>query len=269
MKEFSFNRMGKVLAWYLRVNWKWLMAWIVGAFLGVYLVQMFFAGTFATQMKTAIVLDMLVAISSFGVMVALFVIFAQIFRRISTKQRATSFLMLPATNAEKYAVLMLVVTVVFPLSMFLAFMLGDTLRGLTITLFTGEEFISGIPALAHVYGDGILGRIHHFSGAMMACFVIVFFTWLHSLFVWGGSVFRKYAFGIIAFLFILLQGVVSYTSKNYWGDLLVMNLNDGTKIYFTGYLLMVIMIVWACYNYRSSYRIFKRLQVINNKRTNL
>ena len=269
MKEFSFNRMGKVLAWYLKVNWKWLAIWTLGALLGIYLLQMFFAATFATQMKTAFILEMLVAISSFAIMVVLFVMFAQIFERIKTKQKAISFLMLPATNAEKYAVLMLVITVVFPLCMLLAFMLGDTLRGLSITLFTGEEFLSGIPVLPRVYGNGILESIHHFKGLMMACFVVISFIWLHSLYVWGGSVFRKNAFGIITLFFLLLEALVKYSYKYFWGDLLVINQDGDATFSLTGYLLMVIMIVWACYNYRSSYRIFTRLQVINNKRTNL
>ena len=263
MKEFSFTRYLRTLRWFLQANRTQLFFWTAGSALSIFVGELFFSWLplrFSTT--TEFYASNIMALSGFFAAVLLIVAlvaFSSIFSIIQKRQRASLFLMLPATNGEKYAVLLTYVTLVWPLSVLLAFIVGDTLRMLVMPLFYRVDFVSGVPAIFDMLTPHAFSGVNGTSLAA-AAFMLVLLVWSHSIYVAAGSVFRKHAFVIVTTaLFVCVFGRFRLMS-NYDGDLYV---------HPVLWVVTIVLAILAVYNYRLSYRLFKNLQVINDKRTNL
>ena len=269
MEKFNFNRFLKVLYWFLRTNGKQLLMWFTGAATFVLLVQFFALWVAKTQGITdAHYVMVLMGTRTFMTIVgciAILIILATVFRPLNKKQQATAFLMLPAANMEKYWVMFLYVTVIWPLCIFLGYVVADTLRMVIVPLFNDLPYLSTLKNIQIFnFGEGGMGKV------TMVIYTITIIVWLHSCYIAAGSVFRKYAFAIASAGLLLLVTLFEYGCQKIFGHNTLITMQNGVLIVNNLiWVLIAVLLVWAVYNYRLSYRMFKNYQVINNKRTNL
>ena len=273
MKEFSFKRYLRTLKWFLQANRAQLLHWTVSSILCIFVGQLFFLWLpLRLSSTTNFYAANVNALSDFfGAVVAIvmLVAFSSIFSTIQKKQRAISFFMLPASNGEKYAVLLTYVSLIWPLSVFLAFALGDTLRMLAMPLLYRMGFVSGVPYMLDVLTPHALSGANGFS-LTAAAFMLVSLVWIHSVYVASGSVFRKHAFVIVTLALLAGVSVLGYLGNMLFGKFILMSVNNGvTTTHPCLWIFTLVLSVWAVYNYRLSYRLFKKLQIIHHKRTNL
>ncbi len=279
MEKFNFKRFFRVLYWFLRTNSKQLLMWFAGAATCVFLMQMIVTCT-GIVVKTAggnvntmgftpeIYKHALLVVRSVllvGMSIASLFVLSGVFRQLNKKQKAISFLMLPAANKEKYWVLLVYVTVAWTLCLFLGYVVADVLRMVIVPMFKDLPYVSTLtdPNLFFVVTEG-----HVVQKITASVYSLISIIWVHSCYIAAGSVFRKNGF-VIASAGLLLIGALF---ENVWiknfGSLI--SVEDNTlSVNYLVWVVVFVLLAWTVYNYRLSYRLFKNFQVINNKRTNL
>lgn len=304
MNSFSINRFGQTFRWVLATNFRNFLAWTLGAAVGVFLMEMILiafnvhsdGGNYVPFLYSTVSQICQIALIIF-VLVALSTGFADYLKK--TKREA--FLMLPSTNLEKFLTVVIYVTVVWSLAGFLAFAVGDTLRMAVRALAYGNEWYSLVPKMLDLFGemipsyeDGMMIRpISYRVCAPIA--LIGLFVWLHSTYILGGTLLRKYAFVasslVIISAFILMAWLnQKYNLQFFYVDTFI----DGQsidvlrqsgaldangpwsansvqvihKVGALGYFITVALPLLSIFNYWASFHIFKGFQLITNKWTN-
>jgi hypothetical protein len=296
MNSFNFNRFGQTLRWVLATNFRKLLAWTIGAALMVFMGEMFINGINGMDAHPNPV-QMLwdFADVGSGLMVLVTVIMVcSVVSSINDKRKRETFLMLPSSNLEKFLALVFYTTVICVLCMFLAYVVGDTLRMAWLWgeyLTGGQETVSQvynyngvdetcyswsssvpwmlsklIPRLITVWGNGIYWTWENEWSTLI--FHVVLAVWIHSVYTLGGTLFRKYAF--VATSVVLLGGAALFNYVLSYFGLAVYNWVDHVLrgITSVGVVLCILLPFLSVINYRASFYIFKGFQLITNKWTN-
>ena len=279
MEKFNFKRFFRVLNWFLRTNSKQLLMWFAGAATCVFLLQMIVTLT-GVVVKSAggntytmgftpenykhalfVVKSIVLVVMS----IATLFVLSGVFRQLNKKQKAISFLMLPAANKEKYWVLLVYVTVAWTLCLFLGYVVADVLRMVIIPMFKDLPYVSTLtdPNLFFVVTEG-----HVVQKITASVYSLISIIWVHSCYIAAGSVFRKNGFAIASAGLLLIVALFEKVWTKNFGSLI--SVKDNTlSVNYLVWVVVFVLLAWAVYNYRLSYRLFKNFQVINNKRTNL
>ena len=242
MNSFSINRFGKTLRWVVSVNFRKLLMWTIGAALVVFLGEMLLFKLGAAKTPKDM-LEIFSVLCTLLLVIASFVLISSIVSSIKEKRKREAFLMLPSTNLEKYLSLVAYTTVISIACIFLAIVVGDSLRMLWLwasgysnemmnttipTRHNGETYYwysSAIPQVLHnltphitsngdtyTINDGKYKIVYMCTnGFLIARHVMIaaFYVWIHSLFTFCGTLLRKYAFvvsGILVFFALWLNG---------------------------------------------------------------
>ena len=218
MNSFSINRFGKTLRYVLSTNFRSLLMWTIGAALVVFMCEMVY-WKFGTLNESPY--EMLRNFGDMGMVllvVASVVLISSVVAGINDKRKRESFLMLPSTNAEKYLSLIVYSTVICILCVFLAMVLGDTLR---MAFLWGRDLIGfgpryeGEPISVYItnrFGDVMYSNswvrwydsalpvfLYNFVpnygfstwyGIMRWAFFLASLLWVHSLYPLGGTLLR-------------------------------------------------------------------------------
>ena len=279
MEKFNFKRFFRVLYWFLRTNSKQLLMWFAGAATCVFLMQMIVTCT-GVVVKSAggntytmgftpenykhalfVVKSIVLVVMS----IATLFVLSGVFRQLNKKQKAISFLMLPAANKEKYWVLLVYVTVAWTLCLFLGYVVADVLRMVIVPMFKDLPYVSTLtdPNLFFVVTEG-----HVVQKITASVYSLISIIWVHSCYIAAGSVFRKNGFAIASAGLLLIVALFENVWIKNFGSLI--SVEDNTlSVNYLVWVVVFVLLACAVYNYRLSYRLFKNFQVINNKRTNL
>jgi hypothetical protein len=207
---------------------------------------------------------------------------------INEKRKRESFLMLPATNLEKYLALMVYTSVICVISLILAFVLGDCLRMLWFWISPpeGAELVGYIDGQAYYWWSSALPILwDHFlpnviandsvyqNSTLFAVMQMVVIgslvLWMHSLLILGGTLLRKYAFIITSAFYLLTVTLFAKFMKYYELSMFTCSWEDGQyvaqEVGTIPYVLAVVLPLFAIFNYWASFRIFKGIQLITNK----
>ena len=279
MEKFSFKRFFRVLNWFLRTNSKQLLMWFAGAATCVFLMQMivtctgvvvksaggntYTMGFTPENYKHALLVVRSVLLV--GMSIASLFVLSGVFRQLNKKQKAISFLMLPAANKEKYWVLLVYVTVAWTLCLFLGYVVADVLRMVIVPMFKDLPYVSTLtdPNLFFVVTEG-----HVVQKITASVYSLISIIWVHSCYIAAGSVFRKNGFAIASAGLLLIVALFENVWIKNFGSLI--SVEDNTlSVNYLVWVVVFVLLAWTVYNYRLSYRLFKNFQVINNKRTNL
>ena len=304
MNIFNFNRFGQTFRWVLATNFRNFLAWTLGAAVGVFLMEMILVainvnadgGNYVPELYNTISRVCLIALIIF-VLVALSTGFSD----YQKKPQREAFLMLPSTNLEKFLAVVIYVTVVWSLAGFLAFAVGDTLRMAVRALFFHNEWYSLVPKVWDLLGE-LMPPVNHGTlntsmsyDVCLFVFVLTLFIWIHSIYILGGTLLRKYAFvatSLVVILSIVLMVWLSqkFNLQYFYVDTII----DGQsidalrqsgalgpngawsaksvqvihKVGALGYFLTVALPLLSIFNYLASFHIFKGFQLITNKWTN-
>ena len=252
MNTFSFNRFGKMLRWVLSVNQRRILYAIAGSVVGVFMAEMILLRMSGLDSPFRM-LNQYGDVGAAVFAVASLILVSTIVSGVNEKRKREAFLMLPASNLEKFLALMTYTSVVCVLGVFLAFVLGDSLRmgwfwvsgpytEIETSVMGGPVetyywWSSAIPEMVNRLTPNVLVADSYswFYITMNIVVIAAIAVWTHSLLIIGGTLFRKYSFVISCMVFILFWVIFGKTMH-----------------YFE----------WA------SFHIFKNFQLITNKWTN-
>lgn len=179
-----------------------------------------------------------------------------------TRNEFVNFMMLPATHAEKFCSNFIFQTVIRFVCMIASIMLADVVQAIISLIITHDAYSLTL-ATANVLYENMTG-LQNIAGALS----------LHSIFILGGCFFRKRQtlFTLLAWIGIPLliaivvgfmgYGVVSLADELNYS--ITVEIIPGWEKY-ADIANTVINVVWATLCYWLSYRIFRRLQYINNR----
>ena len=241
MNSFSINRFGRTLRWVVSVNFRKLLMWTSGAALVIFLGEMILLKLNKVNVPVAMI-EIFSVLCTLLLVIAALILVSTIVSSINEKRKREAFLMLPSTNLEKFLSLVAYTTVISIVCIFLAIVVGDSLRmlwvwgtgysgspGIPLAVdHTGKEWhwwSSAIPMVLHNLtphitsnGDSYLidnGKYKILymvtNGYTIAQYVltVAFVVWVHSLFTFSGTLLRKYAFvasGIVLFFALWFYG---------------------------------------------------------------
>ena len=289
MNSFSFNRFGKMLRWVLSVNKRRILYAMAASVVGVFIAEMILL-RLSNLYSPVIMLNQYGDVGAAVFAVTSLILVSTIVSGVNEKRKREAFLMLPASNLEKFLALMTYTSVICVLGVFLAFVLGDSLRMAWLWVsgpYTEiETSVMGNPVETYYWWSSAIPKMMdnltpHILEAdscnwfylVMNLFVIAAIAvWTHSLLIIGGTLFRKYSFVISCLVFILFW--VIFVKTMHYFELSMFTSTWENDRYASGevgipaYILAVLLPLLSIFNYWASFRIFKGFQLITNKWTN-
>lgn len=275
MKNFDINRFGSVLKWNALMTKKEILtntASMTFAFVVLAVVQVMSS----RNESDMVVADNFNSFTSFALFVFLIICSiggCWIFNNMKTKEQRITFKMLPATDLEKFVARALYATIVWWLMAFVAFCLADLFRML-VSLIAGIDIVkSAVPDFLNMLFGGNDHNISIFGETDMTYVLPLTFAanawafWVHSLYILGGALFRRRQFVLttlahciigLAFTPIIVDFVDSL-------DKATAEQMFCTVMWTAGSVFTLLFLL----NWWLSYKIFRRMQVINNKWLNL
>ena len=263
MKKFDINRFGKVMSRLILVRRRSIIKLFAGFLIGFFVIAIMYLPFFYwSVMSAADIRSRLWRITPFISVVfamSFFIIATFIISDLDTRQQRLNEMMLPATNIEKFLARIILVSVVYPLLIAIAFIAADGLQQLTTMLI----FYGGRASLVATWYEYC--QSSSTGSPLWVRAGIVLLT--NSFALLGGMFFRKAAWlKTLISLFVIITGIaISLTTFAY---LLYEHtdyelvLTDDTLSSIIGNLICLGLIVLM---YWSSYKIYTRLQVINNR----
>lgn len=224
-------------------------------------------------------------LSNFAWAVYLFAIFlgaSFVFKNVATKQQRIAFFSLPASNLEKFLVRLLHVMIGYPLCFLVALAFADIMQlFLSFILLKGPDYsvvVESVTALfTPIYNDingeiikGYLLFPNGFTlvGITESLSYLTFFAFNYAFWIFCGTLFRRNAWlltlasqVVIGFVVIMILRVLCFPSVD--------NSLDESSALALAYLCIAIAWVVIALMYWGSYRLFSRMQVINNKWLNV
>ena len=210
---------------------------------------------------------------------------------LKTKGRGLNYLMMPATNMEKFVARALVNTILLIVMAFAALLLADLVRMLFVPLFEvkefygftlprilaefGETFSSAYRTGGDVWGPTVDGtvRVIGFSayyGAVNVTTMVAAFLFAHSLFILGGCVWRKAAIikiwitqivvtSAVVWIFVKLEPYVLPWLGEVLTSLFETEQHAGMTLMS---IAIPVLLALTALNWWLSYRLFSRKQVV-------
>ena len=286
MNSFSFNRFGKMLRWVLSVSQRLILYAMAGSVVGVFMAEMILL-RMSSYDSPFTMLSRYGDVGAAVFAVASLILVSTIVSGVNEKREREAFLMLPASNLEKFLALMTYTSVICVLGVFLAFVLGDSLRMVWFWIsgpYTEAEvsyignpteyyywWSSAIPEMVDNLTPHILeaDSCNWFYLVMYIVVIAAIAVWTHSLLIIGGTLFRKYSFVISCLVFILFWVIFGKTMQYFELSMFTSNWEDGKyvsgEVGLLAYILAVLLPLLAVFNYWASFHIFKNLQLITNK----
>lgn len=196
-----------------------------------------------------------------------------IFNNMSTKEQRLTFKMLPASDPEKFAVRFLYVIVAWPLMSLTAFCAADLLR-ILVSASAGFEWVRcTVPDFIGLWISD--SDNHNFtvwrSGLNPTAISAVLTAggfWIQSAYMLGGAFFRRRQFVLTSCVLTALSIIFSFAL----GGIKLHSIKEhitAEHINCAAYTATALLAALTLLNWWLSYRIFKRMQIINNRWTNI
>jgi hypothetical protein len=193
-----------------------------------------------------------------------------LFAGMKDTRKRSAFLLWPVSNLEKYIISLLLSILWLAVITIGAYLLADTLR-VFIDWVTGRVVIWGLPKII----DGVFGPAP-FEYWQTAWMLFAWVFYIHSLYIVGGTLFRRQQFlltsATIAVVSILLVMILNQINPqiNFITGNWDMKTETYTQIFHPFfYILNTTLCLLIVFHYWASYKLFTRMQVINNKWLNV
>lgn len=276
-KVLDFHRLAMVLRWDALSNWKKY----VRNTLGLAFVFSFICIWYQFNMRSNgyvtynDVKDLYLGSVSGLFMFISFIIFffcgSRIFINMKTKASRSLFLMLPATNMEKFTSRLLYTVLGTSLMIVASWMIADIIQFVFSLFLTpgmqgslvGKTFEELFSHFIVRNGTSVLGQT--FPVGMLLLSLTIF---THSFFTLGGTVFRKSATLLTICSSFILMFLTALISSFVDADVLrhlVQSIEPNTF----GWLMVMVLLLLSAFNYWAAYKLFTHMQIINNKWFNI
>ena len=229
--------------------------------------------------------DTVMILSNLAWTVYLFAIFlgaSFVFKNVATKQQRIAFFSLPASNLEKFLVRLFHVMIGYPLCFLVALAFADIMQlFLSFILLKGPDYsvvVKSVTALfTPIYSDlngeiikGCLLFPNGFTlvGIMESLSYLTFFAFNYAFWIFCGTLFRRNAWLRTLASQVVIGFVVIMIIRVFCSPSVGNSLNESSALALA-YLFIAIAWVVIALMYCGSYRLFSRMQVINNKWLNV
>ena len=195
------------------------------------------------------------------------------FSQMKDTRSRSAYLLWPVSHLEKFVISLLLYVVLAAVLTIGAYVMADALR-VFVDWVTGRVIVWGVPKLFEPLGSN--AAFDDWQSAWM--FITVVF-YIHSLYVFGGTLFRRQQFlmtssaiVVIVILEAIIQNQISWIGdglqfvNSTWDE---KTLTYTTTFYPAFYILNTVLCVLTVFHYWASYKLFTRMQVINNKWLNV
>ena len=287
MNNFNFNRFSQALKCQFMVTRK---SWI--RLFGIFTLVLFMANLFFTRvqgftyshMVEHFTMDELIRTYNhhvqqtvaFGIVffcIAMLFFASFMFSQMKDTRSRSAYLLWPVSHLEKYVISLLLNIVLAAVLTFAAYVLADALR-VFVDWVTGRIVIWGVPKLFELLGSNAA-----FDDWQSAWMFITAVFYIHSLYIVGGTLFRRQQFlmtsaaiVVIVILEAIIQNQISWIgdglqfANSTWDE---KTLTYTTTFYPAFYILNTVLCALTVFHYWASYKLFTRMQVINNKWLNV
>lgn len=279
--SFSFNRFKMVVRWDFLSNRKQYFSSTVGLAIGIFIMYLLTFQSYRAALKSTgevftqqIVTDLIQSCGKVIItiaVIALFVLAANIFKNMRSKLQREAFLMLPASNIEKYLSRFFCMTIGGIAMMFVATVISDAVIFIFNLMFASGCYSSLTAAsLKALFGDSMNcvvvngDTLRGVADSNIATWILFIFT--HSFFTLGGSFFNRhpivltFSIGFIAGGFLMFGAFEGCSMIN-------PAYCNSSSVFSTIFLVMLLIL--TVFNYWASYKLFTRMQIICNKWINL
>jgi len=271
MNTFSINRFYKTLRWLFNMKIHTLMMWMLGSTLMIFLVDMLLTKPMLNDPHCDFASPILLLIFKLFVFIGLAICIAHVFLFMSNQHRRQSFLMLPASNLEKYLAAVVFAALSGIVLTYGSVFIGDTLRVAYRALIDGGSWRDGLflGMLTEMFiPSGLIPSQPFFIHLMLWTVLITLYMWLHSLFTLGGTLFRKHSFALTSQVLMIITAILIWCFRVEISEMITTPLRSGVeneKLSAMTYLPTLFYVVFSVVNYWLSYRIFKRAGLISYK----
>jgi hypothetical protein len=198
------------------------------------------------------------------------------FSQMKDTRKRSAYLLWPVSHLEKYVVSVLISVVMMLFLTIGAYILADALRVL-VDWLTGRIVVWGftMPIMGRD-GEHPWGAFQDWHGVWM---VLVWAFYIHSLYIVGGTLFRRQQFlftsgtiVVVGILLIMLLNQIDWNSIHF--DFITGTWDEKTLTYTqifhpSFYIINSVLMLLIAFHYWVSYKLFCRMQVINNKWLNV
>lgn len=279
-KVLDFHRLAMVLRWDALSNWKKYVRSTLGLAFVFSFICIFYQFNWRSNGYVTYhdVKDLYLGNVSGMFMFISFIIFffcgSRIFINMKTKASRSLFLMLPATNMEKFTSRLLYTVLGTSLMIVASWMIADIIQfvfslfltpgmqGSLVGTAFEELFLKNNFDSSHFVvrnGTSVLGQT--FPVGMFLLSLTIF---THSFFTLGGTVFRKSATLLTICSSFILMFLMALISSFVDDDVLVHFVQSMQPNTF-GWLMVNVFLLLSVFNYWASYKLFTHMQIINNK----
>lgn len=190
--------------------------------------------------------------------------------RMSKRQQYIDKLMLPVSQLEKFTASYLLTIVLGQAAIAVSFVVADVVNYLVILVLNSDKATLVTLSLFNQMADSSEPST---LGEVVAD--VLAFWWIHSLYLLGGTYFRKrnWIFTTLTLIvaFLVLGGGLTFvtwkTLNLLYGDYFRIVFIDGAEGYI-GWAAAIITSAFIVLNYWLSFRFYKRIQLIGHKFTN-
>ena len=262
----SLTRRGLLLKREYSVNWK-QHAYRLLAIYGTFLVTLFMTMlTNDPYTPSAQTIHHFTDIVAFVCGVVSMVYLSQMMKPMETKTSRINYLMLPATNAEKFVSRLLMATVGFWITAIVA------LAFATASRYIFMPFMYVNPDLYHPIFGNVMAELFDFSCQALdikgfiisdfeaGMFVVMLVIWGYTIYMLGGNIWYKNAF---------IKTVAAMTVITILGNIVLISLISAFGITKEDFTILLntatgVLTALSVFNVWLSYRLFRRAQVIRN-----
>lgn len=271
-KVLDFHRLAMVLRWDALSNWKKYVRSTLGLAFVFSFICIFYQFNWRSNGYVTYndVKDLYLGNVSGLFMFISFIIFffcgSRIFINMKTKASRSLFLMLPATNMEKFTSRLLYTVLGTSLMIVASWMIADIIQFVFSLFLTPGMQGSLVFDSSHFIvrnGTSVLGQT--FPVGMLLLSLTIF---THSFFTLGGTVFRKSATLLTICSSFILMFLTALISSFVDADVLrhlVQSIEPNTF----GWLMVMVLLLLSAFNYWAAYKLFTHMQIINNKWFNI
>ena len=270
--NFQFSRLLMVMRWDVFTNLKSYLNMMLGmtfALLPFFIMQLYQLSKQYQLFPDTIDLSYW-GMSQYVLMIfsiAMYMMATQIFMVMKTTGQREQFLMLPASNLEKYISRFLFSTLGAAVAMITAIVVSDLVQLIfSFVLLPGhhQSVCLSIMALLWKIWTTFIESIDSAGALMLSLLIMTCGVLVHSFFILCGTLFRKHTIVVSGILFIVMTYLVIYVIESVPGTITTCLMHGDNS-----WLFSIAELLLAGFQYWLSYKVFTRMQVICNKWINL
>ena len=270
--NFQFSRLLMVMRWDVFTNLKTYLNMILGmtfALLPFFIMQLYQLSKQYQLFPDTIDLSYL-GMSQYVLMIssiAMYMMATQIFMVMKTTGQREQFLMLPASNLEKYISRFLFSTLGAAVAMITAIVVSDLVQLIfSFVLLPGhhQSVCLSIMALLWKIWTTFIENNDSTSALLLSLSIVTCGVLVHSFFILCGTLFRKHTIVVSGILFIAMIYLVIYVIESVPGTITTCLMHGDNS-----WLFSIAELLLAGFQYWLSYKVFTRMQVICNRWINL